>query len=52
MPPDQFERVRASADEMEQYLKAAADGAKEAEARALAKADEGKGRELPDGRVS
>ncbi|GLC49027.1 hypothetical protein PLESTB_000174500 [Pleodorina starrii] len=35
-----FERLRASADEMEQYLRAAAEEAKEAEARALAKADE------------
>ncbi|GFR52101.1 hypothetical protein Agub_g14614 [Astrephomene gubernaculifera] len=35
-----FERLRASADEMEQYLRTAAEEAKEAEARALAKADE------------
>eukprot|EP00198_Chlamydomonas_reinhardtii_P001982 XP_001691318.1 flagellar associated protein [Chlamydomonas reinhardtii] len=35
-----FERMRASADEMEQYLRSAAEDAKEAEARALAKADE------------
>ncbi|GIM02972.1 hypothetical protein Vretimale_7763, partial [Volvox reticuliferus] len=35
-----FERLRASADEMEQYLRAAAEEAKEAEARSLAKADE------------
>jgi hypothetical protein len=37
----QFERARASADELEHYLKAAATEAKEAEARALARADEG-----------